>query len=235
MADISTLGPPAVAAAGNGQRGPNPLRRRRALPSGRAVAGGLLVAVAAIAIFWSYTRFSDGPRRAYVVVRNPVRIGARIKASDLGRQPMDLPLSVRRLAFDRPDQLVGTTAVAPLVAGQLVQRGDVQQVGSGRAREVTFTVDRGHTSAVVAPGEYVDVVATTGNGDQAKARMVMRHVLVIGFAGNRGTFTDGAYQVTVAVDNEPDALALTAATQSAKVSLLRASGALDGADAAAGP
>jgi Flp pilus assembly protein CpaB len=237
MADISTLAPPEGGAAGNGHvRGrPRTLRRQRSLPSGRAVAGGLLVAIAAIGIFWAYTRFSEGPRHAYVVLRNPVRVGARIKAADLQLQKMDLPVSLQRQAFDAPGQLVGTTAIAPLVAGQLVQQGDVEKVGSGRAREVTFTVDRAHTSGVVAAGEYVDVIATYGAGEQTKSQMVMRHVLVIGFAGNRGTFTDGAYQVSVAVESEADALKLTAATQGAKVSLLRSSGALDGAGASAGP
>jgi Flp pilus assembly protein CpaB len=231
MADTSTLsdvGAADRAALGIAGRAARPLRRPHALPGGRAVLGGLLVALAATGLFWSYTRVAAGPRHAFVVLRNPVRVGARITAADVRLEKMDLPAAVERLAFASPTDVVGTTATAPLLSGQLVQRSDVLARGSGRAREVTFTVDRAHTSAVVTPGEYVDVVATFGAGEQTKSNVVMRRVLVVGFAGSRGTFTDGTYQVTVAVEGEADALKLTAAAQGAKVSLVRSSGALDG-------
>lgn len=231
MADISTLTAPERADDHRAPPAPpaRPLRRARPLPNGRAVVGGLLVAVAAVGLFWSYTRVAHGPTRGYVVVRNAVRVGARVKAGDVEWQRIDLPVAVQRGAFGAVRDVVGATAVAPLLPGQLLQRGDVQQVGSGRAHEVTFTVDRGHTSSAVAAGERVDVIATYGAGDQTTSQVVMRGVLVVAFGGNRGTFTDGAYQVTVAVATELDAVKLTAATQGAKVSLVRASGALDGA------
>ena len=58
------------------------LRRRRALPGGRAVAGGFLVALAAVGIFAAYTDATADTRQAYVVARRPLALGQRLSGAD---------------------------------------------------------------------------------------------------------------------------------------------------------
>ena len=64
----TTLSPPRPATGQNG--GGRPLRRRRALPGGRAVVGGFLIALAAVGIFAAYTGATSDGRQRFVVARN---------------------------------------------------------------------------------------------------------------------------------------------------------------------
>src|SRR5438132_1082243 len=81
MPDADLLTPPRQAAGGDGRA--RPLRRRRALPSGRAVAGGLLVALALIGIYAAYTGATAPPRRSYVVAAHDIAVGSRLEPKDL--------------------------------------------------------------------------------------------------------------------------------------------------------
>src|SRR4051812_33396245 len=62
--------------------GPRPARRP-VLPSSRAVVGGLLVAVAMIAVYLGAAGAAHGPTAHAVVARHAVPIGHRLTADDL--------------------------------------------------------------------------------------------------------------------------------------------------------
>ncbi|CAN5158982.1 hypothetical protein BH18ACT4_BH18ACT4_14360 [soil metagenome] len=126
MANVSTWTP----SRSNGSPpsapdGAAPVRRsvasRRALPSGRAVAGGLLVAVAAVGIFSAYRGAADDPSASFLVARSDLEIGTTLSTSDLELRPVDLPPALAARAYTDVDDLVGGVTVAPLANGDLIQ------------------------------------------------------------------------------------------------------------------
>src|SRR5215468_2980878 len=101
--------------------GGRPLRARRPLPGGRAVAGGFLVAAAAVGLFASYLQATARPANRYVVARRAVAIGHTIASTDLALGSMDLPAAVAAHAFRNPSDIAGRVALAPIAAGQLME------------------------------------------------------------------------------------------------------------------
>ena len=213
-------------ADGTGPRAPI-LRRRRPLPGGRAVVGGLLMAAAAVGLFAAYSRAADGPRHDYVVAIRALPPGTRLQASDLGLEPMDLPVALRSRAFDRRGVLAGATLISPLESGELVQASAVVAgTPEGARRELTFTVEQGHLAGGLKQGERVDVVATFGTGSDAVTDVVVRQALVVSLERPRSSLGEGSSSVvTVGLDGTADVLALAHASQLAKLTLIRATGA----------
>src|SRR5690242_10304591 len=123
MTDLATM--PAPSRNGHGHGAPRAVARRRALPGGRAVVGGFLVAASAAGIFAAWSATASGPTARYVAVTADIAPGERIDASDLTLVGVDLPPSQRRVSFTDLDTIVGATALAALVDGQLVQTSDV--------------------------------------------------------------------------------------------------------------
>jgi hypothetical protein len=201
--------------------------RRRSLPGGRAVIGGLLVAASAVGLFSVSTRAQSGPRQSYVVVRHAVAPGARLTEADLARLPVELPPELQRHAFKEIRTLVGATVVAPLAAGDLVQASAVVAKPSAPgSREVTFGVARQTLAANLEQGERVDVVATYGSGADAYSTVVLRQALVVGLDRGRERVGSGDdASITVAVDDPDHAVALAHAVQLAKLTVVRATGA----------
>jgi len=232
MADIDT----AVRAGGprNGQRadGAGAARRpgagrRRTVPGGRAVLGGLLVAASVVGLFYASTRDQSGPTESYVVAARPLAPGTRLTAADLARVPLELPLSLAGRAFTDVAGLDGATVIAPLSAGELVQASAVVAKPSAPgSREVTFAVPRATLTPALEVGERIDVVATYGSGTDAFSTVVLRQALVVGLDRGRDRVGEqGDVSVTVAVDDPGDAVALAHAVQLAKLTVVRATGA----------
>ena len=230
MADLGSLVASEVGANGGHPpaRGPRPLRRHRSLPGSRAVVGGRLVAAAAVGLFAAYARVEAGPDRSFVVARHPLAAGTRLQASDLALEPMDLPAGLQARVFDRVSALVGTTLLAPLERGEVLQASSVAATPvGGAARVLSFPVDRGRLGRL-KQGERVDVLATYGTGPDAYTAVVLRSALVTGIdrGGSSLGDTDGAV-LTVAVDDRDDELAMAHALQLAKLTVVVTSGAPD--------
>ena len=227
MTDLGSLVAPEV--GGNGGRppvrGPRPLRRRRSLPGSRAVVGGFLVAAALVGLFAAYARVEAGPSQSFVVARHPLAAGTRLEAADLVAEAVDLPPGVRARAFGRVGDLVGTTLLAPLEKGELLQASSVAATPpGGAARVVSFPVDRGRLGRV-KQGERVDVVATYGTGTEAYTAVVLREALVTEIdRGGSSLGDNGNTVITVAVDDPADELAMAHALQLAKLTVVVTSG-----------
>lgn len=201
--------------------------RRRSVPGGRAVLGGLLVAASVVGLYYASTQAHAGPRQSWVVARHALPPGARLAADDLSKLAIDLPPVVAARAFHEPSELVGATLIAPLAAGDLVQAtAVVAKPSAPPSREVTFTVPRATLGASIEDGERVDIVATYGTGGDAFSTVVLRQAIVLALnRGNSRVSDEGEVAVTVAVDDPNDAIALVHAAQIAKVTLVRATGA----------
>src|SRR5688500_9557620 len=150
-----------------GGAGSRPLRRRASLPTGRAVVGGFLVALAALGVFVAYSRAAAGPSTSYVVARHDIPVGSRLTADDLTTLPMELPgVVAANAAFTREAKVVGATTVGPIRRGELVQAGDVVQKRSAADElEVSFSIAASRAiGGTLRPGDRIDVLATFGSG-----------------------------------------------------------------------
>lgn len=226
---VGALIAPEPVAQANGHppaRGPRPLRRRKSLPGGRAVLGGLLVAASAVGLFAAYAQASARHKTTYVVARHAVAPGTQLGPSDLTLSAMDLPPELRSRAFRRVTEVAGTTLVAPLAAGELVQASALVASRPGSAaRVLSFPVERSHLGPV-KPGERIDVVATFGTGADAYTTIVLSQAQIVEVDQSKSALGDtGSVVLTVGVDDPADEVALAHAVQLAKLTVVSATGA----------
>jgi Flp pilus assembly protein CpaB len=202
-----------------------PLLRRRTLPGGRAVVGGLLIAAAIVTVFISYTAATRQPRQLYVVASHLVPAGTRLNESDLRLVPLNLPdAGVRQQVFSSPALLVGATVIAPLASGALIEASAV--VGRGGppgTREVSISVDRARAVAgTLKAGEYVDLLGTFGTGADAYTTEMVPHLRVIALTSQSSALGDQRTQlITFAAPTDVAAEAIADAAIAAQVTLVR--------------
>jgi Flp pilus assembly protein CpaB len=213
-------------ANGEHSRGPRRIRPRGSLPGGRAVAGGLLVAVATVGTFAAYRGASGGPTTSYAVAAHELRPGEVIGAGDVRLRRVDLPGALAARAYDGDAALVGAIVTAPLAEGELVQRSAVAE-GSGRApmQELSFAVETERAvDGRLRPGERVDVLATYGTGTDARTQVVVRAALLAATSDGDGDLSGSTVVLTVALERSEDVLALTHAVRAGEVTVVRTTG-----------
>jgi Flp pilus assembly protein CpaB len=205
--------------------GPRTLRRRRGVPSARAVVGGFLIAAAAVGLFGAHLSVTAGPRDRFVVAAVDLPAGSVITARDVTLVPVDLPEPIRSAAFRSPETLVGAIVLARRDAGQLVQAGDVARFRAGAgSREVSFAVDANRAvGGQLRPGERVDVLATYGTGDAAYTTLVVSNALVTRAGSTSGALVgEGGLQLTLALQEVEAILAVVHAVDAGQVTVVRA-------------
>lgn len=218
---------PATPATTDDGRQPRRPRTGGGRPSGRAMAGGLLVAVAAVLVFSAYAGAGERPTRSMVVVRRDVAPGHTITADDLDVRTGDLPDELAGRTFTTLDEVVGAVALGPLVEGDLVQAGAVRR-GDGDGRpEFSFPVEREQALAGdVRAGEEVDLLATFGTGSDAETVVLARGAqvreVVEARAGTIGS--TGRLVLTVGLATGDEVLDLAHAAQVATITVVRAGG-----------
>lgn len=205
---------------------------RPALPTGRSVVGGLLVAAAALGTVAAAE--GDGaptpPQRA--VVARDVAPGDRLGPDDLELVPVALAHHDDAL-FARVEDLTGALALAPLQEGDLVQRSAVLPAGEAPdgATQVSFRLESARAlGGRLVPGERVDVLATFGTGVDAETRRVAGSALVVRVDAVEAVTAAGEVAVTLAVDDPATVVPLVHATSAAAVTLVRTSGRPDGGE-----
>lgn len=212
--------------------GARPLRRRRALPGGRAVVGGFLVSVAAVGIFAGYTSATADTREPYLVARRDLPLGHRVSATDLGTLPMDLPAPLRSRSYRDASQLVGAVVIGPVSKGELVQSSDVLSHPEGPpGRQISFPIESARAvDGQLRRGEFVDVLATYGSGADGYTVVVVQGARVADRSDSQGSLSgSGDEVVTLAVPEASDALAVAHAVNAGAVTLVRAGGPASGA------
>lgn len=207
-------------------RGPVTPTSVRRLPGSRAVIGALLIAVAAVGVVATMSGVGDGPVARYVVAARPLSPGHLLTADDLTTVAVDLPESLAGRAFQDASGLTGTTVLAPLAAGELVQAGALVRTSGDGRRELSFPVETDLAlGGALVPGESIDVIATFGSGADAVTRTVVDGAdlvrVVEAGASMGGRFT----VITVALEAEDDVLALGHAVRQGKVVVVRSTGA----------
>ena len=211
-----------------GSGGARPLRRRRGLPGGRAVAGGFLVALAAVGIFAGYTNATAGPDVRYLVARRDLPLGHAVTPADLEAVAMDLPAGLASRSYRSAPQLAGAVVIGPVGKGELVQSSDVLTGGDGSGqRQVSFSVESARAvNGQLQRGELVDVVATYGGGGDAYTVVVVAGARVADRTKSQDSLSDrGDEVITLALPASADALAVAHAVNAGEVTLVRTAGA----------
>lgn len=202
------------------------IRRRRALPGGRAVVGAFLVTLAAVGIFAAYADATGAPDTLYVAAARDVAIGTRLTADDLALVPADLPAEQRSRAFDDPAVLEGATLIGPLSRGDLVQ-SSVVVAAEADVEQVSFaiTADRA-VGGRLLPGERIDVLATYGSGEGAYTEAMVRDALVLQVDEDPSTGLGGVGTdvITVAVPDPAASLRVAHAVNAGELTVVRTTG-----------
>lgn len=132
------------------------------LPTGRAIVGGLLVAVSGLGILAAHRAATLPDRTEWLVVRRPIAAGATIAADDLALAPMTLATGSRSRAVDDPADVIGRIALVPLAPGDLVLRSTTATTGDATAPGRRVGLALGAADALggaLEVGDRVDVVS----------------------------------------------------------------------------
>jgi Flp pilus assembly protein CpaB len=225
MTDLGVSSAPPGAAGVEAVR--REVRRRRGLPSGRAVVGGFLVAASVVGVVAVSSAGSGTPADAYVVVTGNVDAGEVLAPGDLELVPLDLPDAQRAVSYTDVGVLAGATALAPLSAGQLVQSSDVAKPPGGPGlATVSLPVEPARAlDGALRRGDKVDVIATTTEGGGPATRTVSSDALVVDVVGSGGGGLGGPTELSVELAVPPEDLeAVAEAGAVATVTLARTTG-----------
>jgi Flp pilus assembly protein CpaB len=202
--------------------------RRRSIPTGRALAGGFLVAVAAVIVFTAVIASTSRHSQQYVVAEEAIPAGSIIGPGDLSQAKMNLPAGAASDAFRQAGPLVGRTVAEGIQPGELVEQSMLVPAGTQPAtRPVSVAVSASSLSGL-APGTTVDVLATEGTGTSAAVSVVMRGAVLIAAnnptSGGLSASLSGSSTsiVTLGVDTLSEVEAVVQAAQTGTISLVAA-------------
>lgn len=139
-------------------------RRRRELPPGRAVLGGLLIAAAAVVVFAGALSATRSHSAGYVVAARPLAAGTIIAPGDTAIEHFSMPAEARGQVFADTGVVMGRTLAVAATPGELLQVTMLAPAGGPAAlRPVSIAVDPTSLAGLSA-GDPVDVLATPAAG-----------------------------------------------------------------------
>jgi Flp pilus assembly protein CpaB len=203
--------------------------RRKALPNGRAILGGFLVAAAASIVFVSTLAGHRHGSSAYAVATTQLAAGAVIAPGDTATADIQLPGSSAASAFSDPASLVGRTLVANATPGELVQNSMLAPEGTTPGlRPVSVSVDPDSVEGL-EPGDSVDVLMVPSSSSEtgstsATVDVVARgaSLIAIGSSGGSSIGSSETTLVTLGVGNLSEVEALVGASHSGVVAFVKA-------------
>ncbi len=164
------------------------VERRIGLPSGRAVIGGLLMAIAAVGTFLAYANASADDTVDVLIATRDLRAGELLAAGDVELVAVELPGNVRGL-FGAVDAAVGRQIVGPVDAGEfLLASSTVIPTSGDETFEVAVALPGHRAAGRLRPGERVDVFSTW-SGDVTELIAVDARVLEV--RGSTGGLSGG--------------------------------------------
>lgn len=214
-------------AAGAVDGGGRQIRPHRGLPGGRAVVGGLLVAVAAVGTFAAASGAGRTPGTEVVVAARDIAPGTVLGAGDVELVPVDLPPSLGARVFTSAEPVLGAVAVGPLAAGELVQVGGLAP--ATEAAVPTFALSLPTAAANggrLQRGDRVQVLATYGADASAVTRLLAGQARVVDVdRGGSDLGASGQVQVILAIASAQERTAVINAVTSGTITLVRTTGA----------
>jgi Flp pilus assembly protein CpaB len=195
------------------------ISRHRSLPGGRAVLGGVLMAVAVVGVFVASTEAGQDPSDPIVLAARAIRVGEVLEASDLRQVDGQLPGD--GVAFGDVESLVGHVALGPIDEGEIVQAGSVtaERAAPG-LHEVAVSLPRRQIAVGrLKPGERVDVFVTYDD----RTTSVVRGAEVVQIeAEDSGSLTsDREISLVIAVPSGDAVAAVVHALRTGDVTVVR--------------
>ncbi|HEY1116818.1 MAG TPA: SAF domain-containing protein [Acidimicrobiales bacterium] len=200
---------------------PRRVERRVGLPSGRAVVGGLLMALAAVGTFLAYADATADDTIQVLVAARDLAPGQMIEAADVELVPVELPGGVRGL-FGAVDAAVGRQVSAPVEAGEfLIASATVVPLEGAETLEVAISVPAGRAVGRLRAGERVDVFSTWSD-EVTQLIAVDARVLEVDGGSREGLGGSDSVTVRLAVADLPQVEALVHAQAAGDVTIVRA-------------
>lgn len=200
--------------------------RRRILPTGRAVVGGLLIAAAAVAVAAAaLSGAKQGGEGGFVVAVHPLQAGTLIEPDDLTTVTVRVPRAAGKSMFGSPAALAGRTLAVPVVGGELLQSSMLVPAGqSPPMRPVTIAADPATLAGLYA-GEPVDVLQTTGADTSTAVTVVLRGAVLFGVSRPNSSLLSGpsAATVTLGVGSLGEVESVVAAAHAGTLTIVAAS------------
>lgn len=202
---------------------------RRGLPGGRAVVGGLLVAVAAVGIFAAVSGAGQGPDTSYVVAARDIEPGSTLTTADLELSAIDLPADQRDHAFTEVGDLTGAVAVGPLSAGEVVQSGGLAEGVDAAVPTLSISLPEANANAGdLQRGDSVQVFATYGSDTAGTTVRLAPEAKVVSIdAGDDTIATGGEVLLRLAVPSPEERTSILNAAVTGQIALVRTTGADD--------
>ncbi len=201
---------------------------RRGLPSGRAAAGALLVAVAAVGAFVLAAGSDEGYRTSYVVAITSVEAGAPVDGDDFALRPLGLSADVAARALTDASGLEGATAVRDLAPGDLLSATDligaptVDGRPAGAVHEIAFPVPVERISARTVNGDRVTVLTTASDGRADSTEVAVEDGVVLSWVADADAIGgSGAGVLTLAVNDAETAIGLAHMVRTGEVTVVR--------------
>jgi Flp pilus assembly protein CpaB len=208
--------------------------RRRGLPNRRAVAGGFLVALAAIGVFIAARGSDARTRHRVAVATHDLPAGVTIDEADLRFDTVELDdaLTTQLFADDEAPAAIGRTTAAGVGAGDVVARSAILDPGARDPRpQLSLPIERARAlDGLLDPGQTVDLLGTFAQ-DGGQTIVVARNAEVLRVDDGPRSALNPSSEVTlvVAVASPAEAIAVVHASQTGKVTVVR-SGAEAGPD-----
>ncbi|WP_436792652.1 SAF domain-containing protein [Actinospongicola halichondriae] len=178
----------------NSARRDRRVERRVGLPSGRAVLGGLLMALAAVGTFVAYANATADDTIDVLIASRALRVGDTITAADIELVAVELPDGVRGL-FGDPQAATGRQMVAAVDEGEFLQASaTVVPVDGDEALEIAVSLPGNRAVSGLRAGERVDIFSTW-SGDVTE--LIAVDARVLDFSGDSGVLSTGSDQVVV--------------------------------------
>lgn len=206
------------------------------------MVGGLLISVGVIAAVVLARRTAATPTHDVVVAARAIAPGARIGAADLAVIALPTGTALDDRAHSDPTRLEGAIALAPLSAGDVVQRSAVLSGASTEPSwEFSFPVERDRAmNGELRSGEHVDVLATYGTGSDATTIVVARDATLLRTIDAKASAigSSASLSVDVSLRSGDEVLDVAHAAQVAHITLVRTTrtqGATSSRSTATGP
>lgn len=203
------------------EQAPRRVERRVGLPSGRAVVGGLLMAVAAVGTFLAYADATADDTIGVLVATRDLSPGETIAAGDVELVPVEVPSRVRGL-FGAVDAAVGRQVASPVAEGELlVASATVVPTEGKETLEVALSLPASRAVGRLQPGERVDVFSTWGS-DVTELVAVDARVLEVRGSSSSGLGGSDTVVVRLALADFAQVEALVHAQAAGDITMVRA-------------
>ena len=207
-----------------------PIRPRRALPNGRALAGALLVTIGALGAFALATGGDDGPTTSYLVSARDLAAGESITIADVRFEAMELSTELARSTLNSTDGLDGAVVLHDLRSGELVSVSHLAAAATaageslGAVHEVAFGIPLDRSPAGLAPGDRVTLLATA----EGTTTLAVEDAVVLAIDTQPDQIgSNGRGILTLAIDDPTTVMEIAHLTQVADITVVRSTRALD--------